>query len=139
VLVDGAVAAATLGGSLALLAHGGDRFGPLGPASGELDWISGLLAACSSVPLLAWRRGPRAVFVFTASASVLLAGLGYPIGIPLGPTVALYLFAASRDVKNPWTRQNSVVVLALFLAYLSATALASGHYPWSEVSHIGLA
>jgi len=138
-LVGVVAAAAALAGSLALLSHGGIRFDASAAGSGELDWIGGLLAACTAVPLLAWRRAPRAVFVLTASASVLLAGLGYPIGLPLGSTAALYLYAASRDEKDPWTRRTSAMVVALLLAYLAATALGGSGFPWSELLHTGLA
>ena len=138
-LVDVAIAGVALAGSLALLSHGGIRLGASEPGSGELDWIGGLLAACSTVPLVLWRRAPGAIFMLTASASVLLAGLGYPIGLPLGPTAALYLFAASRDEEEPWTRRSSGTVVALFLAYLGATALGEGAFPWSELFHTGLA
>ena len=82
-LLDVAIAGATFAASLALLSHGGIRFGSSHPAAGELDWIAGLLAAGSTLPLIAWRRAPGAVFVLTASAGV-LAGLDYPIGLPLG-------------------------------------------------------
>ena len=138
-VVDVALAAAALVGSLALLDHGGVGFGASEPASGELDWIAGLLAACSTVPLVFWRRAPGAVFVLTASASVLLAGLGYPIGLPIGPAAALYLFAASRDAEHPWTRRSTGMVVVLFLAYLGATALGDGGFPWSDLLHAGLA
>ncbi|MGH9013580.1 MAG: sensor histidine kinase [Acidimicrobiia bacterium] len=137
-LVGAATAAATLAGSLALLAHG-VGFGASEPGAGELDWISGLLTACATVPLVAWRRAPGVVFVLTASASVLLGGLGYPIGLPLGPTAALFLFAASRDAEDPWTRRSTATVVALFLAYLAATALGEGGFPGSELFHTGLA
>jgi signal transduction histidine kinase len=136
-LVDVALAGATLAGSLAQLSHGGLGFG--GSESGELDWIGGLLAACSTVPLLAWRRAPGAVFAVTAAASVLLAGLGYPSGLPLGPTVALYLFAESRDAEHPWTRRSTGAVVAMFLAYLGATALGGRGFPGSELFHTSLA
>jgi signal transduction histidine kinase len=138
-LVDVALAGATLAGSLSLLAHGGIRFGVSETGSGDLDWISGLLAACSTLPLVAWRRAPGAVFILTGSASVLLGGLGYPSGLPLGPTVALYLFAASRDEEHPWTRRSSGTVVALFVALLGATALGDGGFPGSELFHTGLA
>jgi signal transduction histidine kinase len=134
-----ATAIAAFVGSIALLAHGGFGFGTSVAGAGELDWISGLLTACATFPLVAWRRAPRTVFVFTASASVLLGGLGYPIGLPLGPTAALYLFAASRDEAHPWTRQDSGTVVVLFLAYLGATALGEGGLPGSELFHTGLA
>jgi signal transduction histidine kinase len=134
-----ALAGATFAGSLSLLAHGGIRFGVSETGSGDLDWISGLLAACSTLPLVAWRRAPGAVFVLTGSASVLLGGLGYPSGLPLGPTAALYLFAASRDEQHPWTRRSSGTVVALFVAFLGATALGGGGFPGSELFHTGLA
>ena len=138
-LVGVAAAAAALAGSLALLSHGGFGFGGSERGSGELDWIGGLLTACSALPLLAWRRGPRAVFAMTASASVLLGGLGYPIGLPLGATAALYLYVASRDQEDPWPRRSIAIVVALFLGYLGATALGEGGFPVSELFHTGLA
>jgi signal transduction histidine kinase len=138
-LVDGVIAVAALAGSLAQLSHGGFRFDSSHLGTGELDWTGGLLAACSTVPLVAWRRAPRAVFAFTAAASVLLGGLGYPIELPIGPTVALYLFAASRDEEEPWTRRSTGTVFALFLAYLGATAVGDRGFPGSELVHTGLA
>jgi signal transduction histidine kinase len=136
-LLDVAIAAAVFAGSLALLARGGFGFG--GAEPGELDWLGGLLVAASTVPLVAWRRAPGAVFVLTASASVLLGAFDYPIGLPVGPTVALYLFAASRDEQDPWTRENTATVVGLFLAYFGATALGGGGFPGSELFHTGLA
>jgi signal transduction histidine kinase len=136
-LVDGAIAAVALAGSLSQLSHGG--VGVARTASDALDVTGALLAACSTLPLLAWRRGPRGVFVFTASASVLLAGLGYPLGLALGPAAALYLLAASRDEEDPWTRRDTGMVVALILAYLAATAVSDGGFPGSELLHTGLA
>jgi signal transduction histidine kinase len=136
-LLDVAIAAAVFAGSLALLARGGFGFG--GAEPGELDWLGGLLVAASTVPLVAWRRAPGTVFVLTASAGVLLGVFDYPIGLPLGPTVALYLFAASRGEQDPWARQDTVTVVGLFLAYLGATALGGGGFPGSELFHTGLA
>src|SRR5262245_15648511 len=138
-LISAAVAVAALTGTLAQLDHGGARFAGVDSGSGQLDWISALLAVYSTVPLIAWRRGPRTVFVLTASATVLLGGLGYPVGLPLGSTAALFLLAASRDHEHPWTRSNTEIVLALFLAYVAASAVGDGGFPWSEVSHASLA
>jgi hypothetical protein len=84
-LVDVAVAAAALGGSLALLFHGG--IGASRPGS-ELDLLGGTLVACAAMPLVAWRRAPFGVFVLTAAASTLAAGFGYSLDVPLGPTAA---------------------------------------------------
>jgi signal transduction histidine kinase len=138
-LVDGAIAAAALAGSLSQLSHGGFRFDSSHLGAGALDWTGGLLVACSTVPLVVWRRAPRAVFAFTAAVSVLLGGLGYPIELPLGPTAALYLFAAGRDEEQPWTRRSTGTVFALLLAYLGAIAAGGGGFPGSELVHTGLA
>ena len=135
--MDVAIAAVALGGSLAQLSHGGIGGSP--PEPGGLHWTGGLLAACSTLPLVAWRRDPRAVFAVTASAIVLLGALGHPIALPLGPTAALYLLAASRDDADPWTERSTGTVVALFLAYLGATALGDDRFPWSELLHTGLA
>jgi signal transduction histidine kinase len=132
-----AIAAAALAGSLAQLDHGG--IGSLRTGAGELDWTSGVLATCSTVPLVAWRRAPLAVFVLTASAAVLLGGLGYPLGLALGPAAALYLLASSRAEDDPWTRRSIGMVVTLFLAYFAATAAGDGGFPGSELLHTGLA
>ncbi len=136
-LIGVAVAAVALGGSLAQLSHGG--IGVSRSGSGELDLTAGVLAACSTLPLVAWCRAPPGVFVFTTSATVVLGGLGYALTLPLGPTAALFLFAASRNSEHPWTRRSSGTVAALFVAYVVATAVGVGGFPWSVVSHTGLA
>jgi signal transduction histidine kinase len=145
-LLDVAVAAAALAGSLALLAHGG--IDALRPGSGivashavweRLDLVDVVLAACSTVPLIAWRRFPLGVFVVTAAAGALLAGLGDPVDLLPGPTVALYLLAASREPPAPWTRRTTATVVGLLVVYLGAAAAAQGTFPASELLHTGLA
>jgi signal transduction histidine kinase len=142
-LADLAVAAAALAGSLALLAHGGiDAFRPgSGTDAGlrQLGLADVVLAAGSTVPLVAWRRFPLGVFAVTAAAGVLLAGLGERIDLLLGPTAALYLLAASRSQQAPWTRRTTATVVGLLVAYLAAAATAQGAFPASELSHTGLA
>jgi signal transduction histidine kinase len=135
--VDVAIAAAALIGTLGQLsAHGG--IAGLQRGAGELDWTAGALAACSTVPLLTWRYAPRAVFAVTASAIVVLAGIGRPLALPLGPTAALYLLAASRDEEEPWTWRNLGSVVVMFTTYLIASALGDGRF-WAELLHTGLA
>jgi signal transduction histidine kinase len=136
-LFDVGVAVATLAGSLALVRHGG--IGTLRSGSGDLNLVALVLAACSTVPLIAWRRSSLGVFALTAAASVLLAGLGYRIDLLLGPTVALYLLAASRTPETPWTSRTSATVVGLFVAYLGASAVAQGSFPGFELLHTGLA
>jgi signal transduction histidine kinase len=142
-LLDVAVAAAALAGSLMLLRHGAiggtGGIGPSRPASREPDLVGVVLAACSTVPLIAWRRSPLGVFAVTAAAGALLAGLGYPVDLLLGPAAALYLLAASREPQTPWTRRATVTVVGLLVAYLGASAAAQGTFPASELLHTGLA
>jgi hypothetical protein len=112
-LVDAAVAAAALAGSLALMAHGNGVFHP---RSGDVDPVRVALATAATAPLLAWRRSPLGVFAITASASVLLAAVGDVIWPPLGPAAALYLLASSRDNAAPWTPRSASTVVVLLVA-----------------------
>jgi signal transduction histidine kinase len=141
-LVDATIAAAMLAGTLVLLAHGGiGAFRP-GSASDEarsLDLIGVVLAAGSTLPLIAWRRSPLGVFIVTGAASTLLVGLGYPLDLMLGPAAALYLLAASPRQDAPWTRRTTVTVVGLLVTYLAAAAAAQGRFPGSELLHSGLA
>jgi signal transduction histidine kinase len=134
-LLDAAITIAAFGGSLALIQHGG--VGPSRPGSGELDLLSIVLAACSTLPLIAWRRFPLAVFAMTSVAGVLLTGLGYRIDLLLGPAAALYLLAASREPGSAWTPRTTATVVGLFVAYLATTAVAQGTIPDSEFLHTG--
>jgi signal transduction histidine kinase len=140
-MIDVAITATTFAGTLAVLAHGGIRPGSdaAGSSTTDLDLVGVALAASATLPLIAWRRLPLAVFVLTGSATVVLAGLGYPLDLALGPAVALYLVAASRDQQTPWTARNTVLVVALFAAYLTATAASQRQFPVSELVHSGLA
>jgi signal transduction histidine kinase len=145
-LLDVTIAAIALAGSLALLSHGGvDALRPgtgvdaSGPGPGELDLAAVVLTACATVPLVAWRRFPLGVFVATAAACVLLAGLGYPVDLLLGSAAALYLLAASRCRATPWTGRTTATVVGLLVAYLAATAAAQATFPGIELLHTGLA
>ena len=135
VLVDVLISTAALGGCLLLLARGG--FG-VARSGSELDLRGGLLAAGATVPLIAWRRAPFAVFVVIAATSTLAAGLGYTLGVPLGPAIALYLLALSREDSRPWTPRSAGVVVALVAAYLAATAAAEPSLSAGDLVHSGL-
>ncbi len=140
-LIDAAIATVVLIGSLALLSHRGMDHS--GTWFGELNWVSGLLVACSSLPILAWRRAPLGVFFMTTIASTMLAGLGYslglPFGLPLGPTAALYLLASSSDQLSRWKMRTSLAVMGLLVAYVSASAFAQSIFPGTELLHTSLA
>lgn len=142
-LVDAAIAAVVLAGTLALLSHGAIdalRTGSnVDALHRNLDLIGVVLAVCSAVPLIAWRRFPLGVFAVTGAASVLLAGLRYPLDLTLGAAAALYLLAASRGRTSPWTRRHTATVAAMLVAYLGAAAAAQGTFPGVELLHTGLA
>jgi signal transduction histidine kinase len=135
-LLDLAIAAIALAGSLSQLSHGGVVPTRLEPSG--LDLIGVVIAVSSTAPLVAWRRSPLGVFAVTAATSVLLAGLGYPIDLILGPTAALYLLAASRRQEAPWTGRHTAIVVGLLAAYLGATAAAQAAFPAIELLHTGL-
>ncbi len=127
------LACATCAGSVALLLHGGLSHSLAG--WGQLNAVSGLLAAGATLPLVAWRRSPFGVFMVTAGASTVLSGLGYAADPMLGPTLALYLAAASRDSARPWTWAMTLAVVGLLVAYLAATATAIRGFPSTELPH----
>ena len=130
-LLDGVLALAAFGGTVALEAHG---LGSAGNVSHTLDPIGVVLAACTSLPLIAWRRAPLAVFTVATAASAALMARGYPAGPPLGPTIALYLLAASRDASRPWTRRTTAVVVGMFCVHIVAFGLGHGRLPEIQVA-----
>jgi signal transduction histidine kinase len=133
-LLDAAIAVAALAGSLALL-HGGGVPGSTTP--GNLDGLGVALAVGTSAPLVAWRRAPIGVFAVVSAASVLLAGLGYPLGIPLGAAAALYFVAASRDEGHPWTPATTTVVVVLTVSYVAAVGFGKRTHLGMELFDVG--
>jgi signal transduction histidine kinase len=150
-LLDAAIAAAVLVGSLLLISHGGiPRWVGESAADAarhrhalaelaDLDWTGVLLAVCASAPLLLWRRSAFAVFAVIGAATVLLAGLGYSLWMPLGAGAALFLLAASRTDEAPWTRRTTAAALLVLGTYLAAAAAEKEGIPASAALHGGLA
>lgn len=136
-LCDAAIAAVAFVASLALLWHGG--VDPTQPGTGRLDPLGVGLVVGMTAPLVVWRRAPLGVLAVTTAAAALLAGLGYPLDLVPGPTVALYLLAASRDRQHPWTPRTTAAVLGLLLAFVGAAAAGVGGFPINALSHTGLA
>jgi signal transduction histidine kinase len=122
---DAAVALAALGATLALLAHQGG-------AGRGLDGIGVALAALASLPLLAWRRSPLAVFALTTAASATLNALDYELGPPFGPTIALF-FVATDERSRTRVARTSAVVLGLFAAHVGSAAVAHDGFPTSPI------
>jgi signal transduction histidine kinase len=124
VVLDAGLAVAVFAASFALL---GAR--DSGADARDLDLIGVLLAALASVPLVAWRRAPLAVFVVTAAASAALNGIGYPPGPPLGPTIALYLLALNPDRSRAPRWAIGAIVVGLFGVHVGSVAVAEDAFP----------
>jgi len=131
-----AIAAVAFAGSILLMLHGGIAVTHRG--SGDLDAAAVILVAFTTLPLLAWRRAPFTVFVLTACANVVLAAVVYPIGVPLGPALALYLLAASRNDASPWVARVTASAVLLLVAYVAAAGYAEATFPGFEFLHVGL-
>ena len=94
----------------------------------HLDPLGVVLAALACFPLLARRRSPLAVFVFTTAASATLNGLGYGLGPPFGPTVALFFVAADEESRAR-IRQTAVVVTGMFAIHVGSTLIPHHRFP----------
>jgi signal transduction histidine kinase len=122
---DVAIALLAFALTLALLrfAHNPDR---------GLDALGVVLAALASLPLVARRRSPLAVFALTTAASATLNGLGYAVGPPFGPTIALFFVAADERTRSRIV-QTAAVVIGLFSVHIAASASAHSGFPTSAV------
>jgi signal transduction histidine kinase len=125
-VLDTAIAVIVFALSLALLAaRGADS----DVDSRSLDALGVTLAALASLPLVARRRAPLAVFVLTAAASAALNVLDYPPGPPLGPTVALFFLALSPE-RTPAPRWLvGVVVATMLVIHAGAVGVADDEFP----------
>jgi signal transduction histidine kinase len=114
-LLDAALAIAAFAAAVALVAAGERESGADG--LGALDVV---VAAFASLPLVAWRRAPLAVFIATGLASSLLYAIADPAGPPIGPTIAVYLLAFSGDGSRERTRLTLAAVAAMLAVHVVA-------------------
>jgi signal transduction histidine kinase len=124
-LRDLLVATVAFGLTLALLGH---RHG----SSQGLDPLGVVLAAIACGPLLAHRRAPLAVFALTTAASATLEGLGFAVGPPFGPTVALFYLAADAGTRDR-LRETAVIVLGMGAIHLGAATFTYSGFPATPV------
>lgn len=127
VVVDALIALIVFALTLGMIGADGER--GRGPPHFDLDAPGIMLAALASLPLVARRRLPLVVFALTGAASGALHGSGYPPGVPLGATIALYTLAATpRDGRaRPWLMP--LTVAAVFAAHVGAIGLARDEFP----------
>jgi signal transduction histidine kinase len=104
--------------TLALLAHHGG-------ASRGLDPLGVVLAAISCFPLLAHRRAPLTMLSVSTAAHVMINGLGYALGPPVGATIALF-YVASDERTRARARETAAVLVGLFALHVGVTAIVRG-------------
>jgi len=145
-VVDAVLAVALFGTTVVLLSHGGLKALRAGSDGGpvDLDGLTIVLAGASTLPLVAARRWPLAVFVLTAASSVALVARGADHDLALGAAVALYLVASQRDpacdpAPGPATATIAALAGGSLLAYLVAAAVAQRTFPAPELLHTSLA
>jgi signal transduction histidine kinase len=124
--LDAAIAVAVFAASLGLLAVGVEH------GRGDFDALAVVLTALASLPLVARRRAPLAVFVLTAVASTALRGVAEPAGPPLGATLALYWMVADSDESRSRTRLMAALVPTMLVAHVTAGGLAEDRFPLTE-------
>ncbi len=112
--------------TLALLAGGGVSSDE---DARSLDFLGVVLAAFASLPLIARRRAPLAVFATTAIAAVAISAIGFPAGPPIGSIVALYFVGLSGDRSRTSGRLTAAVVLVLLVAHIAAAGYGRDQLP----------
>jgi signal transduction histidine kinase len=117
-LPDVALAIAAFAASVVLLALGESE-----ADAGGFGVVDVAIVALTTLPLVAWRSAPLAVFVLTALASSVSFAVSEPVGPPVGPTVAVYLLALSGDGSRERTRLTLGVVAAMLAIHVVAGGL----------------
>ena len=84
--------------------------------------------AIACLPLLAHRRWPLGVFVVCTVASATIEGLGYALGPPFGPTVALFYLAVDRRTPDRM-REIARTVVALGAIHVGVAAATTSGFP----------
>jgi signal transduction histidine kinase len=129
-LIDAGIAVAVFAASVGLLAAGDTD---VTEHVGGVGALGVALTALASLPLVARRRAPLAVFVLTGIASTVLRLIVTPAGPPLGPTVALYGVAASGDGSRARTRMNLAIAGTMLVAHVAASGVADSRFPGVEL------
>lgn len=91
-------------------------------ATRGLDVLGVVLAAIACLPLVAHRRAPLTVLAVTTAASATLNGLGYALGPPFGPTIALF-YVATDDRTASRRRQTIAVLFGVAALHVGVTAI----------------
>ncbi|MFF8956953.1 sensor histidine kinase [Streptomyces sp. NPDC014894] len=130
--LDGALAAVVLVamiiGSLAVSGVHGPEFGNRTPALRSV-----VLMVLVSAALVARRRNPMGVLVFTSVLSVVELSFGDPSApVTMGAVIALYTVASRTDRPTTWR------VGLLTMTGLTGTAMFFGPSPWYTQENLGI-
>jgi signal transduction histidine kinase len=129
-VIDAAIAVVAFAASLGLLAAGD---ADLANADGDVVALEVLLTALASLPLVARRRAPLAIFLLTAVASIALRAVAAPAGPPIGPTVALFGLALAGDGSRARQRLTLSIVAVTLAAHVAASGFADDRFPGPEL------
>lgn len=117
--IDVVVAAVAFVVSMGVLTSGG--FGTPDPGTRGLDATAVVLGALATLPLVARRFAPLAVYLLTALATVTLLYLRYPFELPLGVLIAAYEVATAYSGAG---RQRRIVAMVAIGAFVPLITLA---------------
>ncbi len=121
---DPVIATAAFVATLVVLnAHGTSR---------ALDPLGVALAAIASFALLERRRDPLGAFVLSTAASATLNLLGYHLGPPVGPTIALAFVAGDRRTRSRLAL-TAAAVIGMFAVHLGAAAIGQSGFPATPI------
>ncbi len=95
----------------------------------EIDGLGVGLAALTALPLLWRRRWPLIVFPLTWVPTLVLYGMDYSLGPPIGSMIALYEVAASPRHSRSHAFRTALVVAAYLLAFLVFSLIAESVGP----------
>ena len=123
--------------ALALIMFASGGLGPAEPDQRGLDALGVLVAGGISLPLLARRRAPAAVFLVTMGFLVLLGALRYPPDVTIGPAVALFTLARAAGREVP-PRIAIGLAIGTYLALMVALILAHDEDLAAEVGFLGV-
>ncbi|MGO9885971.1 MAG: sensor histidine kinase [Solirubrobacteraceae bacterium] len=94
----------------------------------EIDPLGVALAAAACLPLLAHRRSPLGAFAVCTAASATINALGYPISVPVGPTIAVF-YIASDTRMHERIGVTAAVVGVMFAIHIAATSIGEDSFP----------
>jgi signal transduction histidine kinase len=133
-LLDAAVAGLALAATAAILAAQG--LGIPDPTARHLDPLGIALAVLSAAPLAARRHAPATVFAISATASLALLCLGYPLDAPVPTVIAAYALAAAYSGAPPARRWPALATLNAFVPAVALAYASTGVHVWDIATEL---